>query len=71
MKNIKVGDKLVYVPKQNKDDNLHWPAVVEAIARRVRCRIFMENAEAGVIRYVSKKRLFDHADLFEEKTTGA
>jgi len=55
---IKIGEQYVYYPpKENVDDNRHFPAKVEAVADRVRVRIFMESAPDGVLCSVSARRL--------------
>ncbi|MDX1252180.1 MAG: hypothetical protein IDH49_08055 [Gammaproteobacteria bacterium] len=55
---VRVGVKCTYFPpKENVDDNRHFPVVVEAVGNRVRARVFMAGAEDGVIRNVSAKRL--------------
>lgn len=57
---IEIGRQYTYYPpKETADDNRHFPALVEAVAKRVRVRIFMEGAEGGVLRSVSAARLED------------
>jgi hypothetical protein len=61
---VEIGKRYTYSPpKECKDDNLHFPAVVEAVAKRVRVRIFMEGKPGGVLRSVSAKRLTIQEEL--------
>ena len=64
---LSVGQKCTYYPSAGAvDDNLHFPAIVEFIGKRVRVRIFMAGAEDVVIRNVSAKRLANQYDLLPD-----
>lgn len=55
---IEIGKTYTYYPPpEHVGDNLHFPAKVEAVSKRVRVRVFMAGAEDGVVRHVSAKRL--------------
>lgn len=59
--NVEVGKAYTYFP----GEGLHFPALVEKIGqRRVRVRVFMEGAPAGVVKSVSARSLADQLDLF-------
>lgn len=61
---VEIGKQYTYFPpKEREDDNRHFPAVVEAVNKRVRVRIFMEGAADGVVRSVSAARLAVHGEL--------
>jgi hypothetical protein len=63
MTNPEIGKRYTYYPDpENKGDNLHFPAIVEDVGRRVRVRVFMNGAE--VVRYVSPKKLEEQLELF-------
>lgn len=48
LEDIKIGAQLTYFPpEQSVGDNLHFPATVEAVGRRVRVRVFMAGGGAG------------------------
>lgn len=48
LKDVVVGGCYTYYPpKEHCDDNRHFPAVVEAVGKRVRVRIFLLGAEGG------------------------
>ena len=56
-----IGLKCIYLPiKKHVDDNLHFPAIVEGIGKkgRLKIRVFMLGAEKGVVRLVSKSRIY-------------
>lgn len=56
--NINIGQSVTYYPPPiDKADNRHFPAIVEAIGKRVKIRAFMLGEEAGEVVYVSQKRL--------------
>ena len=58
LEQVVIGEQYTYYPpKEREDDNRHFPATVEAVAKLVRVRIFMEGAPDGVVRSVSAKRL--------------
>lgn len=61
---VEIGAQYTYYPpKEHADDNRHYPAKVEAVAKRVRVRIFMAGAEGGIVRSVSAKRLAIQGEL--------
>lgn len=58
LEQVQVGEQYTYYPpKEHANDNRLFPATVEAVAKRVRVRIFMEGAADGVVRSVSAKSL--------------
>lgn len=52
---IRPGDRVVYVPDQNKGDNIHHDAVVLAMAKRH--NFFHIDVIGAKPRYVHRKRL--------------
>ena len=49
LQQVEIGKQYTYFPpKEHADDNRHFPALVEAIAKRVRVRIFMEARRTGL-----------------------
>lgn len=58
LERVAIGEQYTYYPpKESGDDNRHFPATVEAVAKLVLVRIFMDCAPDGVLRRVSAKRL--------------
>lgn len=66
---INPGDRVVYVPVQNKGDNLHFDAVVVALASRH--NFFKIEVIGGKKRHVHRKRLLaGQIDAFPQKSVG-
>lgn len=64
LNDIQIGQRYTYYPPpENSSDLRHFPAVVEAIRKRVKVKVFMEGAEQGVMKHVSAKRLVVHSEL--------
>ena len=46
---IYVGQTLTYYPaKEVETDNRHFPATIEAVGSRIKCRVFMEGFPQGL-----------------------
>lgn len=61
---MQVGDKVTFYPAQNECDNLHFPAVIEAIGSRIKIRVYgTEFPKEGAVKHVSKKRLAYQPDI--------
>ena len=55
---IEVGMLCIYYPKKIvHSDNLHFPALVEGVGKRIKLRIFMEGRENGIVITASAKRI--------------
>lgn len=64
---IYVGQTLTYYPaKEVETDNRHFPATIEAVGSRIKCRVFMEGFPQGVVRFVAAKLLTDQPPLIDE-----
>lgn len=64
LSDIQLGQQYTYYPPpQHSTDLRHFPAIVEAIGKRVKVKVFMEGAEQGVMKHVSAKRLVTQAEL--------
>ena len=58
-----VGNRYSYYPPSKVGENLHFPAVVEAVGKTVKVRLTMNGDGNGVVRHVHAWRLSDQADL--------
>lgn len=68
-----LGLKCIYLPiKKSAEDNLHFPGIVEGIGKngRIKIRVFMLGADEGVLRWLSKSRVyFNQDELLGEPAT--
>lgn len=61
---IQIGQQYTYYPPpEHSADLRHFPAIVEAIGKLVKVKVFMEGAEQGVLKHVSAKRLVTQSEL--------
>jgi hypothetical protein len=66
---INPGDRVVYYPQQNSDENLHFDAIV--LARAKRHNFFMIDVIGGRKVRVHRKRLIaGQIDAFQDQSVG-
>lgn len=65
---VQIGQTYTYWPPQGAEDNLHFPAEVIEIGKRVKVRV--KTAEGECLRHVSARRLVAQGEMCMESRGG-